>query len=244
ISWVKKVGVFLYNLQAKTQQKSLVITLRQKVVAEALTETFSSMRPSNSRQLLSTYSGWTTTKIAERLTDSARSTLAVISPRTRRTSLDVPVDIEVTGQLQFLNQEDPLVGAYMRMFADLYPQEGPFTAYLLPQALLELKTRLSSHARLHIILDSRLHTKVYRDETFEMLGEIATVEDDPYEQKNLQEVDTTQGEETFLALLLKALEQRGFHTQEDITDEELHLVLRKFWDAENFKTFPMEDTVN
>src|SRR6185312_12710198 len=58
------------------------------------------------------------------------------------------------------------------------------------------------------------------------------------------EADTTQGEETFLALLLKALEQRGFHTQEDITDEKLHLVLRKFWDAENFKTFPMEDTVN
>src|SRR5207302_10968463 len=80
------------------------------------------------------------------------------------------------------------------------------------------------------------------DETFEMLKEIATVEDNLYEQENLQEVYASQKQETFLMLLVQALEQRGFHTQEDISDEELHLVLRKFWDAENFNTFPIEDT--
>ncbi len=242
IPWVKQIGMFLYALQAGAQQRSLVVTLHQKVVAEALAEAFSHMEPPLYRQVLTTYSDWTTTKIAERLTNPERSTLAVVAPRTRRTHLDVPVDVEITGQLQFLNQQDPLVAAHMRMFADLYPQEGPFITYLLPQALLELKTRLSSHANLHIILDSRLHTKVYRDETFQMLKAIAVVEDAPYEQENLREAYATKEQEAFLALLIQALEQRGFHTHENISDEELYLVLRRFWDAENFKTFPVDNT--
>ena len=50
-------------------------------------------------------------------------------------------------------------------------------AYLLPQALLELKTRLSSRANLHIVLDSRLHSRAYRDETFAMLNEMASMQE-------------------------------------------------------------------
>ena len=158
----------------------------------------------------------------------------------RRTHLDVPVDIEVTGPLHFLNQEDPLVAAHMRIFADLYPHEGPFSAYLLPQALLELKTRLFSDAAMHIVLDSRLHSKAYRDETFEMLKDIAKVEYELYPPLVPSEMQPA--EEAFLALLTQALEQRGFSSREDISDEELRLVLRKFWDVDNFKPFKMEDT--
>ncbi len=83
VSWVKQVGMFLYALQAQTQQKSLVITLHQKVFAEALTQAFSQMRPTVRRQVLSTYADWTITKIAERLTDPtvyARSSFSSCSP--------------------------------------------------------------------------------------------------------------------------------------------------------------------
>jgi superfamily II DNA helicase RecQ/superfamily I DNA/RNA helicase/DNA polymerase III epsilon subunit-like protein len=192
------------------------------------------------RQVLAPYFGWTTAKIGERLSDPKRSVLALVSPRVRRTHLDIPVDIEVTGPLQFLNQDDPLVAAHMRIFADLYPHEGPFSTYLLPQALLELKARLFSDAGMHIVLDSRLHSKAYRDETFEMLNDISVVEGDLHSLTVSSE--SQPAEEAFLALLSHALEQYGFSAREEISDEELRLMLRKFWDVDNFKPFPMEDT--
>ena len=240
-SWAKQVGAFLYSLQAQAQERALVITLNHASIAEALAQAFAQTKPPLGRRVLAPYFGWTMTKIGERLSDPKRPVLALVSPRMRRTHLDILVDIEVTGPLQFLNSDDPLVAAYMRIFADLYPQEGPFSAYLLPQALLELKARLSSDAGMHIVLDSRLHSKTYRDETFEMLKDIAKVKDDFYPQ--MVSSETQPAEEAFLALLTQALEQRGFSSHEDISDEELRLVLRKFWDVDNFKPFNREDTL-
>jgi RecQ family ATP-dependent DNA helicase len=237
-SWAREVGAFLYVLQAQTQKRSLLITLNHKATVEALAQAFILTKPPLGRQVLATCFGWTTAKIGERLSDADRSVLALVSPHARRTYLDVPVDIEATGPLQFLNQQDPLAAAYMRIFADSYPEEGPFMAYLLPQALLELKTRLSSHADLHIILDSRLHTKVYRDETFEMLQDIAQLEYDLCPPEVSSAVQMAKA--AFLTLLSQTLEQHGIGSQEDISDEELRLVLRKFWDADDFKSFPLE----
>src|SRR5207249_2618690 len=82
--------------------------------------------------------------------------------------------------------------------------------------------------------------KVYRDETFAMLADIAIVEHDLYQSRVSSEILPAQ--EAFLALLSQALEQRGFSSREGISDEELRLVLLKFWDADDFKAFPMEDT--
>ena len=160
MSWAIQVGALLYSLQENMQDGSLLVTLNHKAITEALAEAFKLMKSTFRRQVLATQFGWTTTKIRERLTQPERSVLALVSPRVRLTHLDVPVDVEVTGPLRFLNTQDPLVAAHMRIFEDLYEDEGPFMAYLLPQALLELKTRLSSRANLHIVLDSRLHSRV------------------------------------------------------------------------------------
>ena len=65
----------------------------------------------------------------------------------------------------------------MKLFHQHYPQETPFQTYLLPQALLELKARLSTNTKQHIVLNSRLHTKSYRDEVFEMLSQVGHVEE-------------------------------------------------------------------
>ena len=88
--------------------------LNHKTITEALAEAFKQMRPAIKRQVLATQFGWTTTKIRERLAQPERSALALVSPRVRLTQLDVPVDVEVTGPLRFLNTQDPLVAAHMR----------------------------------------------------------------------------------------------------------------------------------
>ena len=174
-SWAMQAGAYLWKL-AHSSERSIVVSFNTAAVSSALTIAFQRNRSLLNRQLLSTQLGWTTAKIAERLTEPNRSVLAVVSPRVRRSLIDEAVDVDVTGPLHFLNQRDPLVTAHMYAFATMYPSEGPFNAYLLPQALLELKARLSPPARTHIVLDGGITAKIYRDEVLAALEECAEVE--------------------------------------------------------------------
>src|SRR5258708_8822292 len=105
--------------------------------------------------------------------------MAFIPPRTRGTVLDGSVELEVTGAMRFLNRRDPLIASQMQAFAYCYSSAetgGPADIYLLPQALLELKTRLSSLANTHVILDSGLIAKRYRDELLSLFKDCGTLE--------------------------------------------------------------------
>jgi superfamily II DNA helicase RecQ/superfamily I DNA/RNA helicase len=174
--------------------------------------------------------GWTVAKINERLQDRERRVLVFASPRLRQSVLAQPVDLEISGSLRFLNKRDPVVAAQMRVFAHRYPKEGPFQAYLLPQALLELKARLTSEATEYLICESGLLTKSYRDEVLQLL----------YEEADVQELVTLDHSisEQFTQALKRALAQRGLDPQVNISDADLHLVLRSIWDTNSFRKFP------
>jgi superfamily II DNA helicase RecQ/superfamily I DNA/RNA helicase len=240
VPWIRQVGRFISILQAQPQYRSLVVTLHQKMITEVLAQAFSALQGQDSMQVLAPSLGWTMAKIAERMRDTERATCTFVSPHLRHTYLDMPVDVEVTGPLHFLQQHDPLVAAHMRLFANLYPEDGPFMAYLLPQALLELKTRLSSPAQLHVILDSRLHTKAYRDEVFAMLH---TLPETKILADIMLPVEKSGEQEQLITLLMRALRQRGLQTDVEIADEELHLVRQTFWGAPKFRTFQVEKRV-
>lgn len=230
--WAKSVGTVLYTLQAQERVKSLVVTLNNRNLSTMFAQAFNANRTAIRRQVLATSLGWTTTKIAERLANPQRHTLTFISPRVRPTSLNIPVDIEVTGQLQFLNVRDPLIAAQMQVFSVRYPGESPFHSYLLPQALLELKARVSSRANTHIILDSRLHTKVYRDEVHEMLSEFEHVE----LASLIETVDNTSSEQdVFMTTLERILAEHGMSTYATYTDEEVRETLQTFWHTDTFR---------
>ena len=153
----------------------------------------------------------------------------------RQTLLDRPVQCEISGPLRFLNKHDPLVAAQMQVFAHLYPKEGPFQAYLLPQALLELQSRLSSEAEEHIICDGSLLSKSYRDEVLHLLHDYAEVQELTKPNQPVPEY--------FLEALSQELAQGGFTNQVTISDADLHLMLRSIWDTDTFRSFPpLEET--
>ena len=139
---------------------------------EAFIQTF---QQTTKRQILAPQLKWTVTKINDRLHNPQQRTLVFASPTLRQTLLDGPVDVEMSGPLRFLNMRDPVVDAYMNIFAQQYPKEGAFDAYLLPQALLELKARLTSDAQEYIICDGGLLSRWYRDDIFKLLSPYAEV---------------------------------------------------------------------
>ncbi len=218
--WAEDAGAFLYKLACSSQEQTIAVTLSPSMILEALAAAFDGSKSSIKRQVLSRHLGWGTTKIGSYLNDKDKSSLAFIPPRLRRVSLDEPVDIEVSGPLRFLNQQDPLVAAQMRAFT---PQgAGAFTSYLLPQALLELKARTASQAGLHIILDSALHHKMYRDEVSSLFGhEIAKTLPVFFQEQAVPE--------GFRATLNNNLARRGFSAQVQVSDEELTAALHTYW---------------
>ncbi len=233
-SWAQSVGALLYKLALSTQQ-SLVVTLHATPIADALTNAFKVQETHLGHQVLSPRLGWTTAKIAERLADLERSTMTIISPRLRGSILDGPVDIEATGPMLFLNQRDPLVAAQIRVFAQLYKDEGPITTYLLPQALLELKTRISSQAKVHIILDSALRAKVYRDEVLSLFKEGEILDTLPGVTDGVHSLS-----DSFSDILLSELERQGFSTRTNVSEEDLYLMLQTLWQTGSFRKSPLD----
>lgn len=256
-SWTRSVGNFLYHIAASSK-RSLLVSIQTPSIANALAQAFKDQQHMTNRQVLSRQLGWTTTKIADRLVDEARSTIAFISPRLRETVLDIPVDIEATGPLRFLNQRDPLVAAHLQLYAKVYPNENPFSSYLLPQALLELKTRISSSAKIHIILDSGLHSKVYHDEVCSLFQQDTLLDNVPlgitgrrqdgsiqFQQDVLldifPEISSTERvvPDVFSIALDAALERWGLSVRTSVEDETLHLALKTYWSTDSFREAPV-----
>lgn len=229
--WAHSIGNFLYRLVA-TPQRSVLVSIQTPAMANALTLAFKAHPIS--RQVLSPQLGWTTTKIADRLADETRFTMAFVPPGLRETVLDGPVDIEATGPLRFLNQQDPQVAAHLRLYAKLYPNENPFSSYLLPQALLELKTRVSSAAKIHIIIDSGLHSKVYRDEVCSLFQQDTLLDALPGISGEKRAVP-----DVFSAELDAALERWGLSSHTNVEDETLHLALQTYWGTDSFREAPL-----
>jgi len=231
--WAMSISVFLYQI-ANVDQRSLIISLEATPIANALAEAFRRYQQRLKCQVVSLPLGWTTAKIRERLTNKTRSTMAFIPPKLRETVLDDFVDIEATGPLRFLNQQDPLVAAHMILFNHLFPSENPFSSYLLPQALLELKARISSPARIHIILDSGLNSKAYRDEVHSLLQQdtiLETLSGISNRRRSLKG--------TFPSVLDNALERWGMSVRTHVDDETLHLVLQTYWRKDRFREAPL-----
>ena len=255
--WTRSVGRFLYQIAASSQ-RSLMVTIQTPSITHALAQAFKDQQHETHRQVLSRQLGWTTTKIADRLADETRSTIAFIPPRLRETALDIPVDVEATGPLRFLNQRDPLVAAHLQLYAKLYPHENPFSSYLLPQAFLELKTRISSSAKIHIILDSGLRSKVYHDEVCSLFQQDTLLDNLPlgitsrrqdgsiqFQQDVLLDTfpDMTSTErvvpDVFSISLDHALERWGLSNRTSVEDETLHLDLKSYWNTDNFRESPL-----
>jgi hypothetical protein len=162
--------------------------------------------------------------------------LVFAAPRLRQTLLAPAVDLEISGPLRFFNKRDPVVAAQMHVFAHLYPQEGPFQAYLLPQALLELKSRLASDAKAFIICDGSLLSKSYPDDVLHVLRDDAEIQELVRANRPFPIA--------FLETLRDALAQRGLGNQTAFPDEELHLMLRNLWNTDTFRSFPpLEKTI-
>src|SRR5260221_7566802 len=212
------------------KRRAILVTLNNKTAAEAFIQAFQHTGETAGRQLLATQLNWTVTKINERMNDPMRQSLVFAFPRLRRSLLDGAVDIEVSGLLRFLNKRDPLVIAQMQVFAHLYPEEGPFNAYLLPQALLELKSRLISEAKEYIICDGGLLTKSYRDEVLQLLNESAEV------QELTDQISPTISDR-FMETLREILAQYGLNNQASVTDADLHFILRSVWVTDIFRSF-------
>jgi len=229
-TWMVQVGTLLARIMQEKHQKILV-SLNNSLAMEAFIQAFQLTGATAGRQLLATQLKWTVSKIRERLHDPSRRLLVFASPGLRQTLLDGAVDLEIGGPLRFLNKRDPVVAAQMQVFSNLYPEDGPFTAYLLPQALLELKTRLTSDANELMICDGSLLSRSYRDEVLHILSERADV----------QEL-TNQGTEmdfgAFLATLRSIMAHHGLDQNVSISDADLTLILRSIWDTDTFRSFP------
>ena len=229
-TWMLQVGVLLARTMREKHQKILV-SLNNSLAMEAFIQAFQQTGTTAGRQLLATQLKWTVSKIRKRLHDPSRRLLVFASPGLRQTLLDGAVDLEIGGPLRFLNRRDPLVAAQMQVFSHLYPEDGPFTAYLLPQALLELKTRLTSDANEVIICDGSLLSRSYRDEVLHILSERADVQE-------LTNQDTEMDFEAFLAKLRSIMAHHGLDDHVSISDADLTLVLRSVWDTDTFRSFP------
>lgn len=230
--WALAAAALVFQQASAAKQDSIVVTLSTPLIAEALSAALSTVAPSFHRQVLARSLVWGTQAIAERLADSTHRVIAVLSPSQRRNAHDQPVGMEITGPLRFLNQRDPLIHAQMRAFAARYPSEGPFDALLLPQALLELKSRLSSSAENHLVLDSGLLTKAYRDDVLATLDGCATIE----VLDSLPLSDSAS--KHFMKRMEQELDKRAISAQPATSDAELTLILRTVWDVPAFRELP------
>jgi len=229
-TWMVQVGAMLAHIMKEKHQR-LLVSLNNSIAVEAYIQAFQQIGATAGRQLLATQLKWSVTKIQERLHDPSRRLLVFASPSLRQTLLDGAVDLEISGPLRFLNRRDPVVTAQMQVFSHLYPEEGPFTAYLLPQALLELKSRMTSDANEYIICDGSLLSKSYRDEVLQILAERADVHE-------FANQDTVLESEPFLAKLRSIMDQHGLDQHVSISDADLTLILRSVWDTDTFRSFP------
>ena len=229
-TWMIQVGALLARIMQEKHQKILV-SLNNSLAMEAFIQAFQQAGATAGRQLLATQLKWTVSKIRERLHDPSRRLLVFTSPGLRQTLLDGSVDLEIGGPLRFLNKRDPVVAAQMQVFSHLYPEDGPFTAYLLPQALLELKIRLTSDANEQIICDGSLLSRSYRDEVLHILSECADVQE-------LTNLDTEMDFEEFLVTLCSIMAYHGLDDHVSISDADLTLILRSVWDTDTFRSFP------
>lgn len=227
--WIIDVGILLAD-KLQESHRTIMVTLNNTIAVQVLLPALLKTRSTAGRQLLASQLDWTMTKINERMQDLERGLLVFASPGLRQTLLASPVDLEISGPLRFLNTRDPVVAAQMHIFAHRYTQEGAFQTFLLPQALLELKSRLSSEAKEYIICDGSLLSKSYRDDVFYML------QDDV----EIQELVKTNRpvSKPFIEALRYELAQRGMDHQVMLSDADLHLVLRTIWDTNTFKEFP------
>jgi DEAD/DEAH box helicase len=129
------------------------------------------------------------------------------------------------------------VAAHMRVFANRYPTEGIFQAYLLPQALLELKLRLASQAKTHLLLDSAISSKFYYDTVRSLLPE-GQVEILPPQQKGFISSVAVNGiNET----LKQKLEKYGYKQGIDVSDADLRRVFETLWGTTKFNTYKRDD---
>lgn len=244
--WALAAGALLEGHVLGADDRILV-AIDSVPASAAFASTFRRLKGMFQRQVLSPSLGWSIAKIGQRLNSPAASrTLTVVPPRVRREMLNGPVDLEVTGPLRFANQRDPLVAAHMRVFARRFPARGPFSSYLLPQALLELKSRLSSPARVHLVLDGGLLSKTYRDEALEALRDCADVRvidrilepsDGPTREVGAAGKEGRRSVDLF-SVLGEELAARGLAAHEDASDTELRTVLRALWDTGSFLPFP------
>ncbi len=228
--WAIGAGALLYAW-AQASEGALVATLTPMAVSDALTAACRSVARTLDRQVLAHSLGWSTSQIRERFGRPGSRALAFVSPRARQSDLDQPVEVEISGPLRFLNTHDPLVAARMRVFASLYAADGPFNAYLLPQALTELVGRLTSKAGAHVVLDSRLMARGYRDEALHALEDVADVRFIEQPPARSAEADA------FLEVLGLELDARGLVSHQDVSDEDLHLILRSLWEVQKFKRY-------
>ena len=236
VRWAREVGQFLFQWMYAKQQ-SLVVTLDELSVSYALAETFAIHRDKLPYNVLSPHLNWPTTKIAERLADSNYRSLTLLTSTLRHTVLDGPVEIEATGPLRFLNQRDPLVAAHMRVFANQHATEGIFQAFLLPQALLELKLRLASQAKTHLLLDSAISSRFYYD-TVRTLLPAGQVEILPAQERGLiPSFATSSINET----LKQKLEKYGYKHGIDISGTDLRSVLETLWGTKKFNSYMRDD---
>jgi RecQ family ATP-dependent DNA helicase len=237
-SWAVEVGNFLYQWLVTHQEQSIIVALRETSIANALTDAFKKYMENTphdlKHQLLSSRLKWPLSKVAERIENPTHPTLTMVTPTTRRTILTTPVAVEVTGPLRFLNRRDPLVIAHMRVFK--HCEEGVFHAYLLPQALLELKTRLSSPAQTHIILDGALRSKMYYEEVCSLVQSFQNKKTSQLQTPNEQE-KAVRFQKTFEWHLKKA----GFDDNVHVENEDLYLTLQSLWHIEEFKQYQRED---
>ena len=238
-SWALEVGRFLYR-QMASEHQSFVLTLHETSVARAIAAAFQEhtrVHPGDlPHHILAPSLDWSSTKISERMTNKDYLSLIIIPPALRRSLLDTPVDMEATGPLRFLNRRDPVVAAFVSVFSSLYPDEGPLNAYLLPQALLEFKARLSSPARTHIVLDNSLSAKIYRDEVFALMEGVEKLETLPSLPSGKRDMA-----EQFDALVAQQLERNGFRAQMQIADADLQLTLQTVWNTNTFRSFALVD---
>ncbi|MEI8166775.1 MAG: DEAD/DEAH box helicase, partial [Chloroflexales bacterium] len=135
---------------------------------------------------------------------------------------------------RFQNQRDPVVAAAIRAFSQKFPDEHPFRSYLLPLALLELKARLSSRASAHLLLDTGLLTRSYRDEFVQLIAGFAEVQQVGLPANELP------GHHELLAELDRQLSHLAVRAVGE-DDPMLLGVLRTVWGSQQFHTYAGTD---
>lgn len=223
----------LIGQQLDRHPRSLIVSLHANDLVERLAQSIQHTRDLHGYQVLAYQLGWSGTRLAEALNNGERDTVAIIGTLSRRTSFAGHVDLEISGPLRFQNQYDPLVAATMRLFATRFPEEGAFQSYLLPLALIELKARLASRATNHLILDSTILARGYRDEVLQLLAGWAQI----------HPIKPTATPSTLVTRLVEHLHSvlLAQRSRDNESDADLVAMLRTVWGSETFHRYTGED---